>query len=136
MILDRLLHERHQYRLALFGHKAAETGAVCLVLMTQGRLEEATFAHVLIAAKTAVLAVFPVVGITLTKYARYLGNRWTSSVFVGVCGFVADSLVHHSHYPGEYMEAVLTGIGTFAFSLVVSYTPVGKYIDRLAEAFL
>jgi hypothetical protein len=136
MILNRLLHEKHQFRLALFGHKAVETGGVCLVLMTQGRLEEATLAHVLIAAKTGVLAVFPVLGITLTKYARYLGNRWTSSLFVGTCGFLADGVAHHSHYPGEYTEAVLTGIGTFIFSILVSYTPVGKYIDRLTEAFL
>jgi len=34
------------------------------------------------------------------------------------------------------MEAALTGIGAFAFSLVVSYTPIGKHIDRLAEGFL
>ena len=34
------------------------------------------------------------------------------------------------------MEAALTGIGAFAFSLVISYTPIGKHIDRLAERFL
>jgi hypothetical protein len=34
------------------------------------------------------------------------------------------------------MEAALTGIGAFVFSIVISYTPVGKHIDRLAEGFL
>ena len=34
------------------------------------------------------------------------------------------------------MEAALTGIGAFAFSLVISYTPIGKHIDRLAEVYL
>ena len=39
-------------------------------------------------------------------------------------------------YPGAYVEAGLTGIGAFVFSLVISYTPIGKRIDRLAEGFL
>ena len=34
------------------------------------------------------------------------------------------------------MEAALTGIGAFAFSIGISYTPIGKHIDRLAEGFL
>jgi len=50
--------------------------------------------------------------------------------------FIADALSHASDYPGAYMEAALTGIGAFAFSLVISYTPIGKRIDRLAEGFL
>ena len=38
-------------------------------------------------------------------------------------------MIHGSHYPGEYTEAVLTAIGAFALSVVISYTPVGKQID-------
>jgi len=29
--LSRMLHEKHQYRLVLCGHKAVEAGAVCLL---------------------------------------------------------------------------------------------------------
>jgi hypothetical protein len=83
-----------------------------------------------------VLAIFPALGVTLTKHAHHLANRWTSSLFIGGCGFIADILIHESHYPGAYTEAALTAVGTFAFSVAVSYTRVGKYIDRLAEAFL
>jgi hypothetical protein len=50
-----------------------------------------------------------------------------------MCGFLADAIVHESHYPGAYTEAVLTGLGTTAASIVVSYTPLGKRIERLAE---
>ena len=83
-----------------------------------------------------VRAISPALGITFTRHARHLVNRWTSSAFLGFCTFFADALSHESHYPGAYMEAVLTGIGAFAFSLVISYTPIGKHIDRLAEGFL
>lgn len=36
---------------------------------------------------------------------------------------------------GALTEAALTGAGAFLFSLAVSYTPLGKKIDRLAEPF-
>ena len=128
--------ERHQFRAVLCGHKAVEVGAVCLVLMVQGNLGEVTLAHFLIATKTGLWAVSPALGITFTRHARHFVNRWTSSAFLGFCTFVADALSHASHYPGAYMEAALTGIGAFAFSIVISFTPIGKRIDRLAEGFL
>jgi integral membrane sensor domain MASE1 len=131
-----LISERQQYRLALCGHKAVEAGAVCLVLMVQGDLTAITLAHLVIATKTGVLAVAPALGVTFTRYARHFLNRWTASAFLGGCTLLADALIHQSHYPGEYTEAALTGIGAFFFSLAVSYTPIGKNIDRLAETFL
>ena len=104
--------------------------------MVQGNLGEVTLAHFLIATKTGLWAISPALGITFTQYARHFVNKWTSSAFLGFCTFFADALSHESHYPGAYMEAALTGIGAFAFSLVISYTPIGKHIDRLAEGFL
>ena len=136
MNLRRLAGEKHRFRLILCGHKAVEAGAVCAVLMVQGHLTGLTLAHVAIAAKTGLLAVFPVLGVTFSQYARHLLNRWTSSAFLGVCTFVADAAIHPSHYSGEYTEAALTGIGAFVFSLVISYTPIGALLDRLGEAFL
>jgi hypothetical protein len=134
--MDWNIHKRHQFRLMLFGHKAVETGASCLLFMVQGQLSEATLGHFFIASKTGVLTVFPLVGITLTRYARHFTNRWLSALFVAACAFFADTVTHESHYPGAYTEAMFTAAGAFALSVVVSYTPVGKQIDRLAEAFL
>ena len=128
------LNKKHQFRLVLCGHKAVEAGAVCLLLMVQGNLLALTAAHFLIATKTGLLAVSPAVGLTFTKQARHLANRWTASAFLGICTFAADALVHQSHYPGEYTEAALTGLGAFLFSLAISYTLLGKKIDHLAEA--
>ena len=131
----RLLHKKQQFRLALCGHKAVETGAACLFFMVQGELAQATLSHFAIASKTGILTVFPLLGITLTRFARHFANRWVSALFVAVCGFFADALVHGSHYPGAYTEAALTALGAFALSVIVSYTPVGKQIDHLAESF-
>ena len=125
------------FRLALCGHKAAEVAGVCLLLMVQGNLFAATAAHVVVAGKTGVLAVLPALALTYTRRAaRLITNRWSSALFLGVCGFVADATVHQSHYPGASTEAALTGIGTTAASVLVSYTPLGKRIERLAEHLL
>ena len=83
--------------------------------MVQGHLAAVTMLHVEIASKTGLLAVFPSVGLTFTRYARHLANRWTSSAFFGICTFLADAVMHESHYPGEYTEAALTGLGAFVF---------------------
>jgi len=136
MNLKSLIHKKHQFRLALFGHKAVETGAACLFLMVQGQLGQATLGHFLTASETGVLTVFPLLGITLTRHARHFTNRWLSAAFVAICAFFADALIHRSHYSGEYTEAALTALGAFALSVITSYTPVGKQFDRLAEAFL
>ena len=136
MTFSAIIAKRHQFRLALVGHKAVEAGAVCLVLMVQGHLVDVTLGHVAIATKTGLLAVSPVLGVTFSPYARHLMNRWTSSAFFALCTFVADALMHSSHYPGAYSEALLTSIGAFVFSLAISYTPIGGFIDDLAETFL
>src|SRR5438128_7949981 len=136
MSLKAAIHKRHQFRLMLCGHKAVETGAACLLLMVQGQLGQATLGHFLIASETGILTVFPLLGLTLTRHARHFANRWTSALFVAVCAFFADAVIHRSHYPGAYTEAALTAIGGFAISVGISYTAIGKQIDRLAEAFL
>lgn len=130
------LHHRHQFRAALFGHKAIEAAGVCVLLMVQGDLGAVTLAHLAIAAKTGLLATTPALLVTFTRHARHFANRWTSSALLGVFTFAADGWIHASHYPGAYTEAALTGLGAFAFSVAVSYTPVGRAIDRRAEAFL
>ncbi len=120
MKLSDFISEKHQYRMALCGHKAVEAGAVCLVLMSQGRLAEMGLAHLAIASKTGLLAVFPALGVTFTRYARHFANRWTASLFLGTCTFFADAAVHRSHYPGAYTEAAMTAVGACAFSLAIS----------------
>ncbi len=129
------MHGRHRFRLSLFGHKAVETGAVCMLLMVQGNLAGATLGHLAMASQTSLLTVAPLLGLTLTKFARHYANRWASATFVAVCTFLADAVVHASHYPGEYTEAALTAAGAFALSIVVSYTPLGKHLDHMAEEF-
>ena len=128
--------KEHQFRLVLCGHKAVEAGAVCLVLMVQGHLGDVTVAHLLIAVKTGLLAISPPVGLTFTRYARLVAGKWSAATILGICTFVADAVIHSSHYPGASTEALMTGIGAFAFSLAVAQTPFGRRIDALAEAIV
>ena len=117
-------------------HKCAEVAGVCLLLMVQGNVLDLTASHVLTAAQTGTTAIALPLGLTFTRYARaFASSRWLSSLIVGGCGFIADVFAHPSHYPGAYTEAGLTGIGTTALSIAISYTPLGRRIDRLGEAF-
>jgi hypothetical protein len=129
------MKEKHKYRLVLCGHKAVEAGAVCLLLMVRGDLAGITLTHLAIATETGLLSVFPALGVTFTQYAKFFSNRWISSAFLGLCTFLADAIVHSSRGQGGYVEAALTGVGACLFSLAVSFTPVGKRIDALAETF-
>ena len=130
-----MLDGKHRFRLVLCSHKAVEVAGVCLILMVRGHLVDVTAAHLVLAAKTGLLAIVPALGMTFTRQAEHYANRWLSAGFLGVCGFLADAVVHPSHYPGAYTEAALTGLGTCAVSLLISYTALGKRIDRLAEVF-
>jgi len=130
------LHQKHRFRLSLLGHKAAETSAACLLLMVQGQIAQATLGHVLVASETGILTVLPLLGVTLTRHARHFANRWTAALLVCVCAFFADALLHGSHYPGAYTEAALTAAGAALLSIAVSYTPLGRRIDRMAESFV
>ena len=131
--MPQQIGRRQRYRLILCGHKAAEAGAVCLVLMVQGQVVGITLSHFLIAGKTGLLAVCPALGLTYTRYAYHFANKWTTAAFIGLCTFFADAAIHASHYPGAYTEAAFTGSGAFALSLVIATTPLGRRIDRLAE---
>lgn len=133
MQISRVINKRHQFRLALCGHKAVEAGAVCMVLMVQGDLAGITLAHLAIASKPGLLAVSPALALTFSRYVRHFVNRWTSSAFLALCTFFADAAIHGSHYPGAYTEAALTAVGAFVFSLAISYTAIGARIDHLAE---
>lgn len=129
------MSKKHRFRLALFGHKTAETGAACLIVMLQGQLAGATLGHLAVASETGLLTVFPLLGLTLTRHARHFGNRWTSAVLVGACTLFADAIIHGSHFPGKYTEAAVTAAAASVLSIAVSYTAIGRYIDRLAESF-
>lgn|GEM_PF-1906878 len=130
------MNEKHRHRVILCGHKAVEVAVPCMVLMVKGHLADITLTHLALASKTGLIAIFPALIITFTRYSRLLANRWTSSLILGVFGFVADAMVHPSHYPGAYTEAALTGMGGYVLSVAISYTSLGKRIDALAEKLL
>jgi hypothetical protein len=117
--------------------QGVQVAAVCLLLMVQGDVLNVTATHFLTAAQTGTAAIALPLGVTFTRYARVLlTSRWMWSLFLGFSGFVADAFIHRWPDPGAYTEAALTGLGTMVLSAAISYTPVGKRIERLGEAFL
>ena len=68
------------------------------------------------------VCIYALVGVGLMLLTGYTGQ-----ISLGHAAFLAV---------GAYTEAVLTGLGAFVLSLVVSYTRLGHYIDSLGESFL
>ena len=134
MNLNALIHKRPQFRLALLGHKAAETASTCLLQMVQGQIAQTTPGQFVLASDTRPLTVFPLIGLALTRNNRHFTNRWTSATFVAICSFLIDAVIHRVHYPS--VEAAFTAAGAFALSVAISFTPVGKQLDHLGESFL
>jgi hypothetical protein len=102
---------KQQFRVAMCAHKAAEVAGVCMLLMVEGNLAGLTLTHLGIASQTGLLAVAPVVGVTLTRYARL----WPTDGPLQPCLQSARSL----RTPRSMARTIR-----------------GKRIERLAEAFV
>jgi hypothetical protein len=85
------------------GHKAVEAAAACTILMVQGDIAGITLTQLAIASKTGLLAMSPVLALTLTGHARQLANRWLCSALLAVSAFAADGWIHQTHYSGAYI---------------------------------
>ncbi len=99
-----------------------------------GQLAGMTLAHLAIASKTGLLAVSPALGVTFTRYAKHLANRWTISLFFGICTFCRRARPPVALSRRLYRKSQRHR--RLPISIALSFTPLGKRIDALAETFL
>lgn len=114
--------------------KAGQAATACLVMMTKGDLTSITLKHWLVACKTGGAGALIAVILTFTPLAKAYANKWGIAAIAGVSTVFADwwshSMARAWHAPTK--EALLTGVGAFVLSLVVSMTPIGARIEALA----
>jgi len=94
----------------------AESTMACLVTMLQGNVLALTASHLLIASQTGIIAGV-LAGITLI--AARARNRWIISIVLGVVTAVVDYYVHPGMFGSAATEAIVTGIGAAALSLLI-----------------
>lgn len=94
----------------------SEATAACLFTMVQGNLLALTLSHWWIATQTGVAAgLVASAAIFLSRVER----PWLISTMLGVATAAVDFVVHPGQFGPFLMEAVVTGFGAGALSLLV-----------------
>jgi len=89
----------------------AKAFAVCYPMMVQGDLSALTFTHFWKANITGIIAATLALLTKNAWYQKFMQYKYAPAIILGVCTFVADLLVHPTHFYSWYSEALLTGIG-------------------------
>jgi hypothetical protein len=103
-------------KIKVFVTPFCEASPVCLLVMVQGNIWLATMDHVQKALETGLITGAGVLVISLFSH-RLFANKYIVAGITGTMCFVADLLVHPSHFGGFTTEAILTG----AFTAIISF---------------
>lgn len=94
----------------------AESGSACLITMVQGNVLAIGISHWVIASQTGLVAgAASAAALALAK----TDNRWAVAGILGVVTAVVDYFIHPGMIGGAATEAIITGAGAAALSLVV-----------------
>jgi hypothetical protein len=119
----------------LFITPFCEATPACLLVMVQGNIWLATMGHLQKALETGLLTGLGVLIFSLFSH-RWFNNKYIVAAITGAMVFVADLIVHPSHFGGFATEAIVTGIFTAIISL--AFNIIGKKLflhtkDRISK---
>jgi hypothetical protein len=119
----------------LFITPFCEATPACLLVMVQGNIWLATMGHLQKALETGLLTGLGVLILSLFSH-RWFNNKYIVAAITGAMVFVADLIVHPSHFGGFATEAIVTGIFTAIISLALNI--IGKKLflhtkDRISK---
>jgi hypothetical protein len=119
----------------LFITPFCEATPACLLVMVQGNIWLATMGHLQKALETGLLTGLGVLIFSLFSH-RWFNNKYIVAAITGAMVFVADLIVHPSHFGGFATEAIVTGIFTAIISLALNI--IGKKLflhtkDRISK---
>lgn len=107
----------------LFITPFCEATPACLLVMVQGNIWLATMGHIQKALETGFLTGLGVLILSLFSH-RWFNNKYIVAAITGTMVFVADLIVHPSHFGSFATEAIVTGIFTAIISLALNI--IGK----------
>lgn len=120
-----------KFQAAVFGRHICQSTAACLTAMTQGDLSAVTLPHWQVALTTGTFVGALGVIMTFGSLRRLQASRWGVAAIAFAGTVAADIAVHPTHFGFPLAEALVTGVGAAALCLLVSFTPVGKMIEKL-----
>ena len=100
-----------------------EATPACLLVMVQGNIWLATIGHLQKAVETGLITGVGVLILSLFTH-RWFGNKYVVAGITGGMCFIADLLVHPTHFGSFTTEAAVTAAITMIISLVMNF--IGK----------
>jgi len=113
-------------RLAIFSRHLTQSTLACVTAMTQGDLSAVTLHHWQVATQTGLLVGLLAVLFSFTKIKDWQSTRLGITLVALVGTFVADLMVHPTHFGAVWTEALVTGLGAATLALITSYLPLDK----------
>ena len=110
-------------KLQMFVTPFCESTPACLLVMVQGNIWLATIGHLQKAMETGFITGLGVFILSFFTH-RWFSNKYVVAAITGGMCFIADLLVHPSHFGDFTTEAIVTGAITGMISLAVN--SVGK----------
>ncbi|MBT8603763.1 hypothetical protein G6662_04100 [Polynucleobacter paneuropaeus] len=102
-----------------------EATPACLLVMVQGNIWIATIGHFQKAVETGFITGIGVLILSLFTH-RWFSNKYVVAGITGGMCFIADLLIHPTHFGSYTTEAIVTGTFTAIISLVLNF--IGKKI--------
>ena len=102
----------------------AKAFAICYPMMVEGDLSALTFTHFWKANVTGIIAATLALLTKKSWYQNFMQYKYSPAIILGVCTFVADLLVHPTHFYTWYSEALATGVGAGLLSAFFIYRPL------------
>jgi hypothetical protein len=107
-------------KLKIFVVPFCEATPACLLVMIQGNIWLATLDHLQKAVETGFITGVGVLILSLFTH-RWLGNKYLVAGIAGGMCFIADLLIHPTHFGSYTTEASVTGTLTAVISLAVNF---------------
>jgi hypothetical protein len=120
-------------KIKIFLTPFCEATPACLLVMVQGNIWLATLGHLHKAVETGFITGVGVLILSLFTY-RWFGNKYLVAGISGGMCFIADLLIHPTHFGSYKTEAMVTGVVTAIISLAVNF--VGKKFFKYGRARL
>jgi len=119
-------------KIKLFLTPFCEATPACLLVMVQGNIWLATIEHLHKAVETGFITGAGVLILSLFTH-RLLGNSYVVAGITGGMCFVADLLVHPTHFGSFTSEAMVTGAIAAVISLAANFIGRKLFIHGMAK---
>ena len=119
-------------KIKIFITPFCEATPACLLVMVQGNIWLATIGHLQKAVETGFITGVGVLILSMFTH-RWFGKRYVVAGITGGMCFIADLLVHPTHFGNFITEATVTAIITAIISLTVNFIAKKLFIHSRAN---